>query len=171
MTTRRMMPVFLFAALLGACGGPATTTTTTTPARTSDASAAGRSTATASETTASTRGGESEACTLSHVYFEYDSNTLDRAAREALVRDAACLRERTTALVTLVGGADERGTEEYNLSLGDRRARAVRAYLTDSGVEQTRLNVSTMGEEWATGTDEASMVRDRRVEPRLMGSR
>lgn len=169
MTMRRMLIGSVLAALLGACGSTPSTTTTTTPARTSDASERRGGIATTGGSIGA--GDEAATCTLTNVYFEYDSNTLDRAARDALARDAACLRERPAESVTLIGGADERGTEEYNLSLGDRRARSVRTYLTDSGIEQTRLGVSTMGEEWATGTDEASMVRDRRVEPRVTGSR
>lgn len=146
---------------LTACGGPATSTATTTPARTSD-SADRR--ASAASTTASS-GGDS-ACSLESVYFSYDSNNIEGGARSALANDAACLRARPEENVILVGGADERGTEEYNLSLGDRRARAVRGYLTDSGVDASRMSVSTMGEEWASGTDESAMARDRRVDAR-----
>jgi peptidoglycan-associated lipoprotein len=67
--------------------------------------------------------------------------------------------------VTLVGGADGRGTEEYNFALGDRRARTVQTYLTGAGVEAQRLRVHSVGEEWASGEDDESMARDRRVDP------
>jgi len=155
----RTVPFVVLA--LTACGGPPSTTATTTPARTSDSADRRPSAA----TTAST-GGDSGACTLESVYFTYDSNNIEGGARSALANDAACLRARPEENVILVGGADERGTEEYNLSLGDRRARAVRVYLTDSGVDAGRMSVSTMGEEWASGTDESAMARDRRVDAR-----
>ncbi len=158
--TVRTVPFLVLA--LTACGGPATSTATTTPARTSDS--ADRRASSAS--TSASAGGETSACTLESVYFSFDSNDLDGGARSALANDAACLRARPEQSVILVGGADERGTEEYNLSLGDRRARAVRGYLTDSGVDAGRMSVSTMGEEWASGTDETSMARDRRVDAR-----
>lgn len=158
-TLRHAVPFIVLA--LTACGGPAASVTATTPARTSDS--ADRRTSAA--TTAST-GGDSAGCALESVYFTYDSNNIEGGARSALANDAACLRARPEENVILVGGADERGTEEYNLSLGDRRARAVRVYLTDSGVDAGRMSVSTMGEEWASGTDESAMARDRRVDAR-----
>lgn len=152
--------------LLAACGSRPTATATTTPTRSTGAAddAETRSASTATPVATTTPG-----CALEPVYFEYDSNTLDRRARDTLASGVACLRERPDASLTLVGGADERGTEEYNLSLGDRRARAVHGYLTGSGVEPTRLRVHTVGEEWSSGIDDASMARDRRVEPRSVG--
>ena len=161
-TPRHAVPFIVLA--LTACGGPAASVTAATPARTSD-SADRRPSSATTASTAST-GGDSGGCALESVYFAYDSNNIDGSSRSALANDAACLRARPEQSVILVGGADERGTEEYNLSLGDRRARAVRTYLTDSGVENDRMSVSTMGEEWASGTDEASMARDRRVDAR-----
>lgn len=164
MTTRLVLTL---SCLLVACGSRPTATETTTPERATGAadterrSPAGSSVATAASPAAP--------CSLDPIYFEYDSNTLDRRARDTLASDAACLRERPDASVTLVGGADARGTEEYNLSLGDRRARAVQSYLSDSGVEPSRLRIHTVGEEWSSGEDEASMARDRRVEPRGSG--
>lgn len=164
--TKRIATLCLVSLSL-ACGSRPTATETTTPTRTTGAADADRrvdpSTTVAGSTSSDPR------CSLEPVYFEYDSNTLDRRARDALSSGAACLRERADATVVLVGGADERGTEEYNLSLGDRRARAVQSYLTDSGVEASRLRVHTVGEEWSSGADDASMARDRRVEPRSAG--
>ncbi|HEY8432102.1 MAG TPA: OmpA family protein, partial [Sandaracinaceae bacterium] len=59
---------------------------------------------------------------------------------------------------------DPRGTEEYNLALGERRARAVQSYLQNLGIDASRIHASSMGEEMASGTDEASWARDRRVD-------
>jgi len=65
--------------------------------------------------------------------------------------------------VHLTGLTDPRGTEEYNLALGDRRAQAAKKYLDTLGLEST-MSASSMGEELATGSDEATWGRDRRVE-------
>jgi peptidoglycan-associated lipoprotein len=104
------------------------------------------------------------ACQLASVQFEYDSSDLDESARSTLQSNATCIQQREIPNVNLVGHCDMRGTEEYNLALGDRRARGVASYLQNLGVDQSRLTTSSMGEEMASGEDEASMARDRRVE-------
>lgn len=145
---------------LAACGGPPPAASETTPARTG--ASAGRSDSSASgQESGVGQGG----CSLSSVYFEDDSNNLDARSRESLSRDATCLRTRPGDAVTLVGGADERDTEEYNFALGDRRARTVQSYLVGAGVGAERVRVRSVGEEWASGHDAAAMARDRRVEP------
>jgi peptidoglycan-associated lipoprotein len=70
--------------------------------------------------------------------------------------------------VKLVGRADPRGTDEYNLGLGSRRAESVRSYLTRLGVPAARLSPSTRGDLDASGTDETSYRRDRRVDLKLV---
>ena len=104
-----------------------------------------------------------EGCTIEPVYFEYDSSTLDSGAREQLSKNASCMKEKGTARMHLTGLTDPRGTEEYNLALGDRRAASAKSYLQSLGV-QSEITYSSMGEEFATGTDEASWIRDRRVD-------
>jgi peptidoglycan-associated lipoprotein len=104
------------------------------------------------------------ACSLSTVYFAYDSSELDGSARNTLESNASCINERDIASVTLVGHCDPRGTEEYNLALGERRAQSVEGYLERLGVDGSRLSTRSMGEEMARGTDESSWARDRRVE-------
>jgi peptidoglycan-associated lipoprotein len=154
------------AGLVVACGSRPTVTETTTPVRPSGTAAAtGAGAERRAAATPDPRASD-PACTLDPVYFEYDSNLLDRRSRDTLASDASCLREHPELRVTLVGGTDERGTEEYNFALGERRARSVHTYLTDSGVESTRLRVHTVGGEWASGGSEDAMARDRRVEPR-----
>lgn len=103
------------------------------------------------------------ACTLEAVYFEYDSDALDESDRRTLQADARCVGELRPANVHATGHADERGTEEYNLALSERRAQAVTRYLRGLGVA-VQLSASGMGEEMATGTDEAGWLRDRRVD-------
>jgi peptidoglycan-associated lipoprotein len=101
-------------------------------------------------------------CTMADVYFGYDSATLGEEARSALGESASCIESRHTQ-VTVTGMTDPRGVEEYNLALGDRRAHAVRVYLERLGVAHEAVRTVSMGEERATGTDEASWVHDRRA--------
>ena len=63
----------------------------------------------------------------------------------------------------LTGAADPRGTEEYNIALGERRGQSVRSYLVSLGMNSGRISVTSVGEEMATGSDEAGWARDRNV--------
>jgi peptidoglycan-associated lipoprotein len=103
------------------------------------------------------------ACELTAVYFDYDSSTLSDSARDQLSRDASCMRERGTRAAQLTGMTDPRGTEEYNLALGERRAQAAQQYMKSLGTD-ANMSVSSMGEEMASGSDEAGWARDRRVD-------
>ncbi len=103
-------------------------------------------------------------CNLEPPYFDFDDNALSPAARETLARDAECLRRETGSRYTLIGRCDSRGTTEYNLALGERRARVVRQYLMNLGVLPDRIAVSSEGSEGATGTDDEGYRRDRRVD-------
>lgn len=103
------------------------------------------------------------ACELSPAYYDYDSSTLSDSARDQLSRDATCLRQRGARGAHLTGLTDPRGTEEYNLALGERRAQSAQQYLKSLGVEG-EVTFSSMGEELATGTEEAGWARDRRVD-------
>lgn len=105
-------------------------------------------------------------CELSSAYFDYDSSTLSDSARDQLSRNASCLRQRGARGVHLTGLTDPRGTEEYNLALGERRAQSAQQYLKSLGVEGD-VTFSSMGEELATGTDESGWARDRRVDFKL----
>jgi peptidoglycan-associated lipoprotein len=107
---------------------------------------------------------EQRLCSMQSVYFEFDSSELDESARAALSTNAQCIQQRNMQSVQATGYADPRGTEEYNLALGERRARSVQSYLGNSGVDSSRLGVHSVGEEMAGGSDEASWARDRRVE-------
>jgi len=111
----------------------------------------------------STGGGET-ACQLSPVYFGFDADALDGSARSTVQANLTCMRERTLSGIHVTGHCDPRGTEEYNLALGDRRARAVMEYLVSLGADPDVVGASSMGEEMARGTDDTSWSRDRRVE-------
>ena len=100
-------------------------------------------------------------------YFEYDSSDLKPEAMRALDVHAKDLKGNG-ARVVLEGHADERGTREYNMALGERRAKAVQRYLVLQGVSPAQLEVVSYGEERpvATGNDEQSWAQNRRVELR-----
>jgi peptidoglycan-associated lipoprotein len=109
------------------------------------------------------------ASTAANPTFDYDKEELTPEDRQVLDQLAACLM--TGALkgkaVALIGRADPRGTEEYNLGLGSRRAHSVSQYLSRLGVGDPQLAVSTRGALDATGTDEAGWAKDRRVDVQL----
>ena len=81
------------------------------------------------------------------VYFEFDSIRLAPEAQEILAQKAAWLRANPTAKITIEGHCDNRGTTEYNLALGEGRAQSVKAFLVDLGIDSSRLNTISYGEE------------------------
>ena len=86
-------------------------------------------------------------CTNVRVHFPFNSDEIDGADKPALDRSARCLKADHSLHVTVEGNADERGTEEYNMALGDRRARAVGKYLESLGASQTQLATVSYGKE------------------------
>ena len=95
---------------------------------------------------------------LKPVFFEYDSDELTPAAQQILAENTAVLKRYTTWTVTIEGHCDERGTAEYNLALGERRAVTTRAYLMSLGIAAERLRTVSYGKEFpfdAARTDEA----------------
>jgi peptidoglycan-associated lipoprotein len=99
-----------------------------------------------------------QVCVSGSVYFAVDSAALDDAAREQL----QCI-QRDSARVNVVGMTDPRGTEEYNLALGERRARAVAEHLGRVGYDPTHVDTRSVGEEAATGAGDQEWARDRRA--------
>ena len=99
------------------------------------------------------------------VYFEYDESSLSDDARGKLARNADLLKAQGQFLVTIEGHADERGTNEYNLALGERRSNAVRDYLGSLGVSGDRLRTISYGEERpvCTETEESCWSQNRRA--------
>ncbi len=92
---------------------------------------------------------------LETVFFEYDKADLSDQARASLQKNADWMRKWTATRVTVEGHADGRGTSEYNLALGERRAAAVRDYLVNLGVSTERVAIVSKGEEEPTCRDEA----------------
>ena len=102
---------------------------------------------------------------LKPVYFELDSSDLSTANQKALDEDAAILKRYTSWAVTVEGHCDERGTAEYNLALGERRAIAARAYLVSLGIAADRLRTVSYGKEFPfdPGHDETAFAKNRRA--------
>ena len=104
--------------------------------------------------------------------FDYDKDELTPEDRTVLDQLATCLTTGAAKgkSVSLIGRADPRGTEEYNLGLGSRRANSVSQYLSRLGVGAGQMTVTTRGALEATGTDEAGWRNDRRVDVQLKTS-
>lgn len=105
-------------------------------------------------------------CTLETVFFDFDESSLTNDARRLLAENARCIESRGYGNVRLEGHADERGSTIYNLSLGQRRADAVRKYLLNIGVGKAELGTLSYGEERPLdrGSSEAAWAKNRRVE-------
>jgi len=89
---------------------------------------------------------ERNALGLQAVYFDFDQFSLSDSARETLRRNAETLHSHPEILVEIQGNCDDRGSEEYNLALGERRARSAKDYLVDSGVPRQRISTVSFGE-------------------------
>ena len=107
---------------------------------------------------------------LQAVFFAYDSDTIDDKAKSAMTNNAQVMRKYGTWIVTIEGHCDERGTDEYNLSLGERRAQAVKNYMVSLGIPAERFRTVSYGNEFpfATGHDESAWSLNRRAHFMLM---
>lgn len=100
------------------------------------------------------------------VHFDYDSADLSGQDQRVLQAHAQYLKANTSAKVLLAGHADERGTREYNMALGERRANAVQAFFVSNGVKSSQLDTVSFGKEKPlnNGTNESAWAENRRVE-------
>lgn len=100
------------------------------------------------------------------VFFEYDSDHLDTAGREVLGKVAQVLRKHPALAIRVEGHCDERGTEEYNLALGSRRADVARRFLVDLGVTEAQVETLSFGalKPAVDGSGEEAWARNRRGE-------
>ncbi len=103
---------------------------------------------------------------LQRIFFEYDQFTLTPEARQTLEANAAFLKSRPQVAVQVEGHCDERGSDEYNLALGERRARAAREYLISLGIAGDRLTTISYGEErpLEQASGEEGWAKNRRAE-------
>ncbi len=169
----KLFSAFAAVAFLAACE--------TTPQESADTSGQGGGTSTAATTTAPTTGqaapsnsdsvaiipGSQEDLVLNvgdRVFFAYDRYDLDGEAQSALQRQAAWMNKHPQTTVIIEGHADERGTREYNLALGERRANSVKEYLVGLGVNPARVDTISYGKERpvALGHDESAWAQNRR---------
>lgn len=104
-------------------------------------------------------------CTQVRVHFPFNSDEIDSNDKPQLDRSARCLKADHALKVTIEGNADERGTEEYNMALGDRRARAVQSYLKSLGASEAQMATVSFGKEnpECQEHDEACWARNRRA--------
>ncbi len=102
-------------------------------------------------------------CEMEPVYFNFDSSELDGDMRNRIERNYDCYKDHGGGKLRIEGHCDPRGTTEYNMGLGDRRARIVGKVVSTLGVEKSDLQIVSKGEEEATGTDESTWAKDRKV--------
>ena len=107
---------------------------------------------------------------LPTIYFDFDKSNLKQPAVAKLDNVADIMSKNADVKVRIEGHCDERGTSEYNLALGDRRANSAKKYLVDLGVSAERLSTISYGEEKPAdpGHDEAAWAKNRRDELKLM---
>jgi peptidoglycan-associated lipoprotein len=100
------------------------------------------------------------------IFFAYDSSEIDSAGQQSLNANAELMKKYATWVITIEGHADERGTAEYNLALGERRAVAARTYLVSLGVPSDRLRTVSYGKEFPfdPGHDEGAWAKNRRAQ-------
>jgi len=176
---KRLFILCIGTVFLAACETASTTSVDSAGDASSSASASSTSSGTASSSTAAA----TEAATLSPeeilkkefakvgstILFDYDSSALSDYAQRTLDRQAAFLKARPQTRVLMGGHADERGTREYNLALGERRASAARDYLVSKGISSERVRIISYGKERPAkvGSNEAAWRLNRRAETRL----
>ena len=185
---QRLIALFAVAFFLAACETASQTTTdsagdSTASSSSSTASASGSSSSGSSGSSSTSSSGSSSSSASSSaaagtdsaadklasigntVYFSYDSAALDGNSQATLYRQAAFLNGNPSLTVTIEGHCDERGTREYNLALGERRAAAARDYLLAQGVDPARIKVISYGKERPAmaGSNEESWAKNRRA--------
>ncbi len=109
--------------------------------------------------------GEFVAARIRDIFFDFDKYDIREDARETLTGDARALAERSEIKLTIEGHCDERGSEKYNLALGDRRANTAKEFLVAQGVSSDRLDTISYGEErpFVQGSTEEAYQQNRRA--------
>jgi peptidoglycan-associated lipoprotein len=139
----------------GAKNGPAGTYTPAKPAQESSNRAAAK---------AESQSREQLTSELEKIYFDFDSSALSNDARKALTENAGYLRKSAAAKLRIEGNCDERGSAEYNIALGEKRAEAAEKYLVTMGIPAERLAIISYGKEKPAdpGHDESAWAKNRR---------
>jgi peptidoglycan-associated lipoprotein len=99
------------------------------------------------------------------IFFDYDKYDIKPEAREVLNANGRILKDKSGARIVIEGHCDERGTVQYNMALGEKRARAARDYLVDLGIDASRIEIVSYGKErpFMQGHDESSWWQNRRA--------
>lgn len=107
---------------------------------------------------------------LKDVNFDFDKHEIRADAAEVLAQNAAWLKKYPSVKVLVEGHCDERGTEEYNLALGERRSAAVKSYLVNMGIAADRMQTISFGEELPrdTGHNESAWAKNRRAQFKII---
>lgn len=115
--------------------------------------------------------GASQELSLNLINFEFNESTLTPESQEVLVANAECLRVRPHLGVVVEGHCDERGTQEFNLALGERRAAAVKSFLVNLGIDSNRIRTLSKGENepLCESPTDACYAKNRRAEFRVSG--
>ena len=173
---KRLFTLLAATAFLAACETASTSTgdVTSSAQSSSTNTATTASSSTSSSTVSSSGSGEAASASVKSefakvgttVLFDFDSAQLTDYAQRVLDRQAAFMKARPETRVTIGGHADERGTREYNLALGERRASSARDYLVAKGVNSARIRIISYGKERpaAVGSTEASWRLNRRAQ-------
>lgn len=103
---------------------------------------------------------------MGRIFFDFDQFTLTAEARDVLARNVEYMNANPSLNVLIEGHCDERGSDEYNLALGERRANAAKSYMVSLGVAPSRLSTVSLGEEMPleVGHDESAWSKNRRAE-------
>jgi peptidoglycan-associated lipoprotein len=176
MRATSLLLVLATAGLAAACGGkpapeqpapePTAAPAPPTPAPVDDSAERRRADSIAAANAASERGRAVAADLAAMINFEYDQAAVRTTDQATLDKKAAILAANPNVRVQISGHADERGSDEYNLALGNRRAAAAKRYLENKGIDGARLEVVSYGEERPlnAGHDEAAYAQNRRDE-------
>ncbi|MBM3548945.1 MAG: peptidoglycan-associated lipoprotein Pal [Alphaproteobacteria bacterium] len=157
----KLLSLFAASLLLGACASETTTT-----AGSAGSGAAAAPAPAAAPRTGPVPGSQQDLVVNvgDRVFFDLDKSDLKPEARRTLERQAAWLKQYGNVAVTIEGHCDERGTREYNLALGDRRAKAAANYLASLGIAANRIRTISYGKERPAvlGSNEAAWSQNRR---------
>lgn len=154
-------------AMAGGCSKKVSSTPTgTTAAGSGDGSTAGQGGLSAEELERQRLAQIIEKIAADKIYFAFDSNELSQESRQILTEKADLLKANSALSLLVEGHCCDIGTNEYNMALGERRARAASEFLVLMGVDSSRLQIISYGEEYPAvqGTDEAARSKNRRAE-------
>ena len=161
----KFLAVFVVAALVSACETPTRSTGDVSGSGGAGSAPGTAGAPTAGVATSPLQAQEELVRIGDRVFFAVDRSSLDATARSTVEGQAAFLSANPSIAVMIEGHADERGTREYNLALGDRRANAVRDYMVTLGIDPARIQTISYGEERpdAAGSNEAAWAKNRRA--------